>query len=349
LDVLERQSGSSTKITDAREYIQSLSHQYGISTISAKVEELLNSHRAGDAVRILEQHLNEHPEHLELKDLLETARRRMSDEPPKLDSALELDYDAKGLGTPQPAPRQTHEFSAPPKKKRRQQQIVMTRGNKHLISIGIIVGILVVLAVAAYFLVPQIKLQQFYKNFKKQNPAKVVSSPSRTDAKKKLEKEYQLSTSQAKSFYNEHRYLFAYYLLLHANSIHPLKPEDQQFLNASRNEMQKKVNVSKLRRQAQRSIAKGNYSDAIERIYTILSSNPDNIRYKKQLTSLYVQAGIDSVNKNAPNDAKTYFDFARILDPKNPILKKHALVVNRLISAQISRQQANEWFAFFSK
>ena len=54
LDMLEKTFGPSPKLHESREYIQGLSHQYGISTISAKVEELLTSHRAADAVRILE-------------------------------------------------------------------------------------------------------------------------------------------------------------------------------------------------------------------------------------------------------------------------------------------------------
>lgn len=349
LDMMEKQAGPSLKLNESREYVQSLSHQYSISTISAKVEELLNSRRAGDAVRILEQHLKEHPEHIELGDLLETARRKMSDDPPNLDASLELDFDAKDLGSSHsvrtPAPVQ--EFAAPSRKKRKQQLIVMDKGNKYLISIGIIVGALVVLAAVAYFLVPQIRLQQFYKDFKKQHATKTDTSPAESDIKKKQEREYQASSTRAKEFYNEHRYLFAYYLLLHADSIHPLNPEDRQFLNASRNEMLQKVNTSQLKRQAKRSLAKGNYAKAIESIYAILASNPDNIQYKKQLTTLYIQAGIDNVRKNRLNDAKTDFVFARILDPMNPLLKKHLMVVNRLLSAQIDRHQADEWFTFF--
>ena len=347
LDMLEKTSGPSPKLDESREYIRSLSHQYGISTISAKVEELLNSHRAGDAVRILEQHLNEHPEHVELNDLLDTARRRMSDEPPDLSASLELDYDAKDLGGPQPAPKPVQNYSAPPRHKRKQKPIVMVKGNKHMVLIGIVVGILVVLATVAYFVVPQIRLQQFYKTFKKQNTVKVKPATGNSKIKKDQERDYQVSTAQAKQFYNEHRYLFAYYLLLHADSIHPLKPEDQQFLNASRNEMLQKVNVSRLKSQAQRYLARGNYAGAIDKIYSILASNPDNIQYKKQLTTLYVKAGIDNVRKNRPNDAKTDFDLARILDPANPLLQKHIMVVNRLLSAQIDRHQADEWFFFF--
>ncbi len=347
LDMLEKTSGPSPKLDESREYIRSLSHQYGISTISAKVEELLSSHRAGDAVRILEQHLNEHPEHVELNDLLDTARRRMSDEPPDLNASLELDYDAKDLGGSQQAPEPVQNYSAPPRNKRKQKPIVMVKGNKHMVLIGIVVGILVVLTTVAYFLVPQIRLQQFYKTFKKQNTVKVKSATGNSKLKKEQERDYQVSAARAKQFYNEHRYLFAYYLLLHADSIHPLKPEDQQFLNASRNEMLQKVNVSRLRSQAQRYLARGDYAGAIDKIYSILASNPDNIQYKKQLTTLYVKAGIDNVRKNRANDAKTDFDLARILDPANPLLQKHVMVVNRLLSAQIDRHQADEWFVFF--
>jgi len=347
LDMLEKTSGPSPKLDESREYIRSLSHQYGISTISAKVEELLSSHRAGDAVRILEQHLNEHPEHVELNDLLDTARRRMSDEPPDLNASLELDYDAKDLGGSQRAPEPVQNYSAPPRNKRKQKPIVMVKGNKHMVLIGIVVGILVVLATVAYFLVPQIRLQQFYKTFKKQNTVKVKSAPGNSKIKKERERDYQVSAARAKQFYNEHRYLFAYYLLLHADSIHPLKPEDQQFLNASRNEMLQKVNISRLKSQAQRHLARGDYAGAIDNIYSILASNPDNIQYKKQLTTLYVKAGIDNVGKNRPNDAKTDFDLARILDPANPLLQKHVMVVSRLLSAQIDRHQADEWFVFF--
>jgi tetratricopeptide (TPR) repeat protein len=347
LDMLEKTSGPSPKLDESREYIRSLSHQYGISTISAKVEELLSSHRAGDAVRILEQHLNEHPEHVELNDLLDTARRRMSDEPPDLNASLELDYDAKDLGGSQQTPEPVQNYSAPPRNKRKQKPIVMVKSNKHMVLIGIVVGILIVLATVAYFLVPQIRLQQFYKTFKKQNTVKVKSATGNYKIKKAQERDYQVSAARAKQFYNEHRYLFAYYLLLHADSIHPLKPEDQQFLNASRNEMLQKVNVSRLRSQAQRYLARGDYAGAIDKIYSILASNPDNIQYKKQLTTLYVKAGIDNVRKNRANDAKTDFDLARILDPANPLLQKHVMVVNRLLSAQIDRHQADEWFVFF--
>lgn len=347
LDMLEKTSGPSPKLDESREYIQGLSHQYGISTISAKVEELLSSHRAGDAVRILEQHLNEHPEHVELNDLLDTARRRMSDEPPDLNASLELDYDAKDLGGSQQAPEPVQNYSAPPRNKRKQKPIVMVKGNKHMVLIGIVVGILVVLATVAYFLVPQIRLQQFYKNFKKQNAARAVSQPVKSSMKKEQEKDYQLSTTLAKKYFNEHRYLFTYYLLLHADSIHPLKPEDRQFLNASRNEMLQKVNVSRLKRQAQRFLARRDYAGAIDSTYSILASNPDNIKYKKQLTSLYVKAGIDNVRKNQPEAAKTNFELARILDPLNPQLQKHVMVVTRLLSARIDRHQADEWFVFF--
>ena len=349
LDMMEKQTGPSAKINESREYIQSLSHQYSISTISAKVEELLNSHRSGDAVRILEQHLNAHPEHIELNDLLETARRKMSDEPPNLDASLELDFDAKDLGSSQSVqpPAMVQEFAAPPRKKRKQRLVVMDKGNKYLISIGIIAASLLVLALVAYFLVPQIRLRQFYKTFKKQHAVKSDTSPEISDIKLKREREYQASSTRAKEFYNDHRYLFAYYLLLHADSIHPLNPEDRQFLNASRNEMLQKVNIPQLKRRAQRSLATGDYAKAIENIYAILASNPDNIQYKKQLTTLYVQAGIDSVRKSRPNDAKTYFVFAQILDPMNPLLNKHLMVVNRLLSAEISRHQADQWFIFF--
>ncbi|NOZ13774.1 MAG: hypothetical protein GXO69_09035 [Acidobacteria bacterium] len=350
LKILEQHSGPSPKIEESREYIQGLSRQYGISTISAKVEELLAAHRSADAVRILEQHLKEHPEHLELKDLLETARRRMSDEPPNLESSLELDFDAKNLGASAPhgttaAP--VPQFSAPPRKKGKQQAVVMVKSNRRLVSIGIVAGIFLVLGIVAYFLIPQIKLQQFYKNFKKQNAVKTAVNRPESDLQLKRERDYQASTQRAKEFYNEHRYLFAYYLLLHADSIHPLKPEDRQFLNAARNEMLRKVNVSKLKRRAKRALSRGDYANAIDSIYTILSSNPDDIQYKNQLIRLYVQAGIDNVRNNKPNDAKLDFAFAEILDPANSTLKKHMMVVNRLLSAEIDRHQADEWFVFF--
>ncbi len=350
LKALEKQSGSSSKINESREYILGLSRQYGISTISAKVEELLAAHRSADAVRILEQHLEAHPEHVELKDLLETVRRRMSDEPPNLESSLELDFDAKDLGTSsshRAAVAQAPQFSSPPKKKGKQQPIVMVKNNRRLVSIGIVAAILLILAVVAYFLVPQIKLRQFYKNFKKEHAVKNNISHPENGLQLKRERDYQISTQRAKEFYNEHRYLFAYYLFLHADSIRPLNSEDRQFLNAARNEMLQKVNISKLKRRAKRALSRGDYASAIDSIYKILSSNPDNIQYKNQLIRLYVQAGIDNVYKNKPNDAKVDFGFAEILDPANSILKKHEMVVNRLLSAKIDRHQADEWFVFF--
>ncbi len=351
LDILEKQSGSSPKLRESREYILKLSRQYGISTISAKVEELLASHRAGDAVQILEEHLKEHPEHLELKDLLETARRRMSDEPPSLDGALELDFGAKNLDTGPAKParpvRPPQEFATPPRKKGRQRPVIMTKRKNYLLPATIVGGILVTLGLIAYFLIPQIRLHQFYNKFRKEMKPKTEMNRGESALKKKQEKEYQLTTTRAKEFYNEHRYLFSYYLLLHADSIHPLSPEDKQFLNAAKNEMYQKVSLARLRRNAQRALAKKDYSRAIDSVYSILSSNPDDIRYKKMLTRLYVQSGIDNVIKNHLNDAKTEFDLARILDPGDPTLKKHLMVVNRLLSGQIDRQQANEWFIFF--
>ena len=271
----------------------------------------------------------------------------MSDEPPSLNSSLELDYDAKDLGESQPVQQPAHEFPSPPRKKGRQQPIIMVKSNKNLVLLGIITGIFIILAIVAYFLVPQIRLQQFYKNFKKQNAARAVSQPVKPSVKEEQEKDYQVSTTRAKKYFNEHRYLFAYYLLLHADSIHPLKPEDRQFLNASRNEMLQKVNISRLKRQAQKFLARRDYAGAIESTYSILASNPDNIKYKKQLTSLYVKAGIDDVRKNQPEAAKTNFELARILDPLNPQLQKHVMVVTRLLSARIDRHQADEWFVFF--
>jgi tetratricopeptide (TPR) repeat protein len=221
-------------------------------------------------------------------------------------------------------------------------------GKKLMIPI-IVAASLAVLVVVGYFLIPQIKLRQFYNTFRQQKEAAqqpVVTTTPAAEAEETERKHAQLVT-HAKQLYNQRRYLLAYYLFLHANTLKNLSDTDQQFLSAARNEMGQEVNESRVSRQAERAFADGNYDEAIAAYYSLLSNQPENIRYKKRLIESYEQAGVQHAYEGDGATAQEYFSYAEILDPANPILKRHKEVMSRYISGLISKRQVQEWFYFF--
>jgi len=348
LDQLTARTGELPEIIEAKDYLSSLELDYGVSTAVARSKELLENRRASDAVNLLEKQLGKFPGNETLEDALRHARQAQSKQTAGGMGSLELDFDAKGEEetTPPPPPVTPDKPAA---QKRRTVVQMDQGGRKRWMIPVIVVASLIVLAVLAYLLVPQIRLQQFYRNFRNEQQPKTAEASGPTTAREEDQRarRHQELVEQAKRFYNQRRYLFSYYLFLHANSLLPLSETDQQFLAAARNEMQTEINERQLNRNAERAMQQERYDDAISSYYTLLSAQPDNIGYKKKLIDAYEQAGIQSAFQGKGELAREYFEYGEILDPANPVLKKHKEVASRFISGLITRNQVRQWFYFF--
>ncbi len=349
LDQLAARTGELPEVLEARNYLSSLELDYGVSTAVARSKELLENRRASDAVNLLEKQLEKFPGNETLEEALRHARKTQSEQTAAGGmGTLELDFDAKGEETTAPPPPPI----APDETASRKRKMVVQpdqAGRKQWMIPVIVVSALAVLAILAYLLVPQIRLQQFYSNFRKaqQPETKQASGPKTARENDQRAEHHKELVEQAKRFYNQRRYLFSYYLFLHANSLLPLSETDQQFLSAARNEMKSDINERRLSRNADRAMQQARYDDAISAYYELLSAQPDNIGYKKKLINAYEQAGIQSAFQGKGELAREYFEYGTILDPANPVLKKHIEVTTRYISGLITENQVRQWFYFF--
>lgn len=348
LDQLAARTGELPEILEARNYLGSLEVDYGVSTAIARSKELLENRRASDAVSLLEKQLDKFPGNETLEEALAHARQSQAEQTAGVTGSLELDFDAKFNEQSD----ETDVVSVPDQPAARKSKTVVqpteTAQKKWLVPV-IVVSALALLAVLAWLLVPQIRLQQFYRDFRKQKEPQAAESAAPLTAREEDEraKKHQELVDRAKQFYNQRRYLFSYYLFLHANSLLPLSETDQQFLAAARNEMDTEINERQLQRNADRAMQQGRYDDAISTYYQLLSAQPDNIGYKKKLIEAYEQAGIQSAFQGKGELAREYFEYGEILDPANPVLKKHKEVASRFISGIINRNQVRQWFYFY--
>jgi len=351
LDKLIKRVGDTPETEEALAFISNLKQDYGVSTAIARSENLIKEGRAHEAVQILEKQRTSFPDNDKLSEALEFARRRAQEQPGPGEATIELDLDGKDSSdTGQVFVRTVAEPESAKKTRAAKDDQSAARFTPRKLMIPIIVvASLLVLVGVGYFLIPQIKLRQFYNQFRQQKEAAqqpVVTTSPAAEAEETDRKHAQL-VSHAKQLYNQRRYLLAYYLFLHANTLKNLSDTDQQFLSAARNEMGQEVNESRVSRQAERAFADGKYDEAIAAYYSLLSNQPENIRYKKRLIESYEQAGVQHAYEGDGTTAQEYFSYAEILDPANPILKRHKEVMSRYISGLISKRQVQEWFYFF--
>jgi len=195
---------------------------------------------------------------------------------------------------------------------------------------------------------PQIQLKQFTDRIKQdQTEKQPATGPTDAEMAAARVRTRDSAIQQARNMFNHRRYLFAYYLFLHAESIAPLSDDERQFLTAARSEMVTKLNEKRVRRRAETAFRNGDYESAADGYYQLLSANPDNIAFKKRLFECYEKAGVKLAFQGMAEQAREYFVYAGILEPGNPTIQKHQQVIGRYISGIISRAQLTEWFFFF--
>lgn len=342
-------TGDTRETDEARDFIANLKQDYGVSTAIAKAESMINANQPHQAVSLLEKQQSVFPGNEKLAEALEIARRKAAEQPGPGEGLIELDFGSKDPSdTGQRRVRSPEEVAERAKRKAAEPSRTTLSPRKWLGPV-IVVASLLILAGVGYLLIPQLKLRSFYKQFKDQKQAVALPGMEPTPASEaaEIEKKQTELVSQAKQLYNQRRYLLSYYLFLHANTLKTLSDTDQQFLSAARSEMGEEVNEARTRRNAEQAFNQGRFDDAISGYYSLLSNSPDNIRYKKKLIESYEQAGVMHAYAGDGQTAQEYFSYAEILDPANPILKRHRQVMNRYISGLISKRQVREWFHFF--
>lgn len=353
IDNLELSEESEKEITEAKYYIKNLEEEFFINKTLAKAEELIDEKQSEKAIKILKKLLDKFPENEKADELIQLAKKRVEfDLISNSEKTIELQIEQPQIQKPT---RPSSVRSVRPDSSR--QPSIKTKPKKQIPIKVIVIGVLSIIIIAAIYFGYNLisnkyqSKQIFNSLMEKINNSKKIKLSEMPDIEKSKEKELKKQfleiTKKAKHMFNNGNYLFSYYLYIQAEGIEKLSETELSYLQSAKERLNVKINVKQIKRKADKLIKRKKYENAIELYYQLLSTNPENIKYKKQLLNCYLKTGIKyGINGDSLN-AKSYFENALILEPSDDLIKKHLETVERGISGAISKKQVKSWFIFF--
>ncbi len=165
--------------------------------------------------------------------------------------------------------------------------------------------------------------------------------------KKKLFNKY---LKEARNYFDLGEYLFAYYTYLHAERYGNLNEQQIAFLSKARRLMkQEKINKRKELKLAERYYKTKKYEKAIPHYKNLLSEDPEDLQIKKKLFNCYKKIAIKYALGNNVLKAKTYFNYALVLNRNDSEIPKHLKVLERYLRGKINQKLLTQWFYFYTK
>lgn len=337
------------EINEASFYIKKLEEEFFIDKSLAKAEEFIDEKQSEKAIKILKSLLDKFPENEKGDRLLKLAQKRAEfDLINSTEKTIELQIE-------QPPVDRQRQMSI---KEAKHAPSVIQKPKKIQLPIKtIIISIFVIIFIVISFLGYNfISSKQDAKKIFNNLMNKIVTSHNKKmaempelkkDKDKELKKIFTSITKNARLKYNNGKYLFSYYLYIQAESYGKLSENDMSYFQATKERMNSNINNNQILKRADIKIKKRQYEEAINDFYQLLSTNPENIKYKKQLLNCYLQTGISYGLKGECQTAKSFFDNAIILEPSDPYLPKHIETTERCINGMISKNQVKSWFLFF--
>jgi len=98
---------------------------------------------------------------------------------------------------------------------------------------------------------------------------------------------------------------------------------------------------------AQIEMNKGQYADAIDRLYALLSRDIESIRLRDLLGEANRKLAFQHLNDANLDDAFQSFKRATVLQSGNDLISHHTEVINRYYQGKITDEDKNQWFFFF--
>jgi len=347
LSSLEKNNLNENEINEASFYIKNLEEEFYVNKTLAKAEELIENHQSEKTIKILKSLLDKFPENEKADELLKLAQKRLEfDLIHSTEKTIELQLEE------QPRVRPTSVRPPRPQSSTR-KQIKKKQISPKLILIASSIIVICLLGVVGfnYFSSKQ-KAKKIFNSLM----AKIVTSHKNKSSEipkinknkeKRIKENFQKILKDARLMYNNGNYLFSYYLYIQAESYGKISENDFSYFQAAKDRISTKINIRQILKKADRKFKKKKYEEAIDYYYQLLSTNPDNIKFKKKLLTCYVQAGIKYAIKGDCQTPKVFFDYALILEPSDSFIPKHLLTIERCINGIISKNQVKNWFTFF--
>ena len=155
---------------------------------------------------------------------------------------------------------------------------------------------------------------------------------------------------EARNYFDLGEYLFAYYTFLHAERYGKLNEQQISFLSKARRLMkQEAINKKKELRLAERYYKAKKYEKAIPHFKNLLSENPEDLQIKDKLFECYKKTAIKYALNNNVLKAKTYFNYALVLNRNDSEIPKHLKVLDRYLKGRLNQNLLTQWFYFYIK
>jgi tetratricopeptide (TPR) repeat protein len=353
LGKFEQTNKNEQEIKEAKFYINKLEEEFFVEKTLAKAEEFIENKQSEKAVKILKSLLDKFPENEKADELLALAKKRAEfDLIHSTEQTIELQLDIQ-----EPKKQTTSQNTYKPTSVRSVKTTKSTKKVKTHIPtkpILIVASLFVIVAVlvGGYKFLNSKKnakivfnsIMSKITNTKEKHLAELPKVNNKEDLKST---QFKNITQKARLMYNNGKYLFAYYLYIQAEGYGKLSDNDYSYLQATKERINIKINAKRLLKKAERKFKRKKFEDAISDYYQLLSTTPDNIKFKKRLYECYLNTGIKyGLNGNCKT-AKQFFEYALILDPSNRYLPKHLKTIDRCINGIISKNQVKSWFVFF--
>ncbi len=161
---------------------------------------------------------------------------------------------------------------------------------------------------------------------------------------------YDRYIKEARHYFDLGDYLFSYYTYLHAERFGKLNDQQVGFLSKARRLMkQEGINKRKELKLAEKYYKIGKYEKALPHLKNLLTENPEDLEIKDKLYNCYKKIAINYALHNDVVKAKTYFNYAIVLNRNDEEIPKHLKVLNRYLKGKINQKLLTQWFYFYIK
>lgn len=322
-------------------FISNIENEIGISIIKNKIKNMIEDKEYDAALEYLNKNKNKF-ESEEASRIEQEIRQKKQEE--ALSQSLELELEEEPIqrtSVPQPKKIEKPKYQKPKAKPKKKKTNLMA----YFKTTFFFLLLIVILAVVIFygFKVIQSNVQTDDTTFDIQT----FELQQMEQQKKNKFKKY---IKEARNYFDLGEYLFAYYTFLHAERYGKLDEQQIAFLSKARRLMkQEAVDKRKELRLAERYFKLGKYEKAIPHFKNLLSENPEDLQIKEKLFECYKKTAIKYALNNNVLKARTFFNYALVLNRNDTEIPKHLKVLDRYLKGRLNQKLLTQWFYFYIK
>ena len=343
-NLLQNNQIEETQYLNAMKFVSKIENEVGLSIIKNKIKNMIEDKEYDAALEYLKKNKNKlQPEEANKIEQIILQKKQEESISQSLELELEEEKPTQKINvnqikkTEQKNNKKTTTKLTPKKKKTNLLMYFKT-------SFFFLLLIIILIVVIFYgFKVIQSNIQTQESTFDIQT----FELQQMEQQKNNLFKKY---IKEAKNYFDLGEYLFAYYTFLHAERYGKLNEQQISFLSKARRLMkQEAINKRKELKLAKRYLKKDNCEKAIPHLKNILSENPEDLQTKEKLFECYKKIAIKYALNNNVLKAKTYFNYALVLNRNDNEIPKHLKVLDRYLKGRLNQKLLTQWFYFYIK